>query len=340
MHITRRNQRIAQRCRTASDSGSGTFALGADNITVFRLMQPAVAADADAAHMKGAHCRRITGHRRTLAGHQRQAVLPEGNVGSSAAHIKRDAVNFGSTKRLYAQHRCRRTGKHSLHRLLQGCLKRQRTAVRFQNMYRSADAALCQSTFHAPAEAGEKLINLRGKIGRIAAAHKVQLTAQLAAQKHLAVAAFFQLMLRLIFQLRVTHGKLAAHSAHTAALAPQQLLMPAPIDISRNLATMVHITRQIVRCYRQMSLDVHARSGDNCQKRRRQAALGQSVGHDSAGYYHTLQLLRHSRLQHRIQRRQHTLQHIIMRRRALGLRHYLALPQHHSIRKGSAYINT
>ena len=207
-------------------------------------------------------------------------------------------------------------------------------------MHRSAHAALCQGTFDASAEAGEKLIHLRRKIGRIAAAHKVQLTAQLAAQEHLAVAAFFQLMLRLIFQLRVTHGKLAAHSAHTAALAPQQLLMSAPFDISRNLATMVHITRQIIRCYRQMSLDVHARSGDNCQKRRRQATLGQSVGHDSAGYYHTLQLLRHSRLQHRIQRRQHTLQHIIMRRRTLGLRHYLALPQHHGIRKGSAHINT
>ena len=207
-------------------------------------------------------------------------------------------------------------------------------------MHRSADTALCQSTFHAPAEAGEKLINLCGKIGRIAAAHKVQLTAQLAAQEHLAVAAFFQLMLRLIFQLRVTHGKLAAHSAHTAALAPQQLLMSAPFDISCNLATMVHITRQIIRCYRQMSLDVHARSGDNCQKRRRQAALGQSVGHNRAGYYHTLQLLRHPRLQHRIQRCQHALQHIVMRRRAFGLCHHLALPQHHGIRKGSAYINT
>ena len=207
-------------------------------------------------------------------------------------------------------------------------------------MHRSADAALCQSTFHALAEAGEKLINLRGKIRRIAAAHKIQLTAQLAAQKHLAVAAFFQLMLRLIFQLWIAHGKLAAHRAHAAALAPQQLLMPAPFDISRNLATMVHITRQIIRRYRQMSFDDHARSGDNCQKRRRQAALGQSVGHDSAGYYHTLQLLRHSRLQHRIQRCQHALQHIVMRRRALGLRHYLALPQHHGIRKGSAYINT
>ena len=147
-------------------------------------------------------------------------------------------------------------------------------------------------------------------------------------------------MLRLIFQLRVTHGKLAAHRTHTAALAPQQLLMPAPIDISRNLAAMVHITRQIVRRHRQMSLDVHARSGDNYQKRRRQAALGQSVGHNSAGYYHTLQLLRHSRLQHRIQRRQHALQHIVMRCRTLGLRHHLALPQHHGIRKGSAYINT
>ena len=207
-------------------------------------------------------------------------------------------------------------------------------------MHRSADTALCQSTFHASAEAGEKLIHLRGKIGRIAASHKVQLTAKLAAQKHLAVAAFFQLMLRLIFQLRIAHGKLAAHSAHTAALAPQQLLMSAPIDISRNLTAMVHITRQIIRCYRQMSLDVHARSGDNCQKHRWQAALGQCVGHDSAGYYHTLQLLRHSRLQHRIQRRQHALQHIVMRRRAFGLRHYLALPQHYGIRKGSAHINT
>ena len=147
-------------------------------------------------------------------------------------------------------------------------------------------------------------------------------------------------MLRLIFQLRVTHGKLAAHRAHAAALAPQQLLMSAPIDISRNLAAMVHITRQIVRRHRQMSLDVHARSGDNRQKCRRQTTLGQCVGHNSAGYYHTLQLLRHPRLQHRIQRRQHTLQHIIMRRRALGLRHHLALPQHHGIRKGSAHINT
>ena len=340
MHITRRNQRIAQCHYAAADSGSRSFALGADNITVFRLMQPAVAADADAAHMKGAHCRRITGNCRTLARHQRQAVLPEGNVGSSAANIKRDAVHLGSSQCLYAQYGSSRTCKHSLHRLLQSCLQRQRTAVRLQNMHRSADTALCQSTLDASAEARKKLIHLRGKIGRIAAPHKVQLTAQLAAQKHLAVAAFFQLMLRLIFQLRIAHGKLSAHSAHTAALAPQQLLMPAPIDISRNLATMVHITRQIIRCYRQMSLDVHARSGDNCQKRRRQAALGQCVGHDSAGYYHTLQLLRHSRLQHRIQRRQHTLQHIIMRRRALGLRHYLALPQHHGIRKGTAYINT
>ena len=65
-------------------------------------MQPAVAADADAAHMKGAHCRRITGNRRTLAGLQRQAVLPEGNVGSSAAHIQRDAVHCGGSQRLYA----------------------------------------------------------------------------------------------------------------------------------------------------------------------------------------------------------------------------------------------
>ena len=340
MHITRRNQCIAQRRYAAADSGSGTFALGADNITVFRLMQPAVTADTDAAHMKGTYCRRITGNNSSLARHQRQAVLPEGNVGSSAANIKRDAVNLGSTKRLYAQYGSSRTGKHSLHRLLQSCRQRQRTAVRLQNMNWSADAALCQGTFHAPAEAGEKLINLRGKIGRIAAAHKVQLTAQLAAQKHLAVAAFFQLMLRLIFQLRITHGKLAAHSTHAAALAPQQLLMPAPIDISRNLAAMVHITRQIIRRYRQMSLDVHARSGDNCQKCRRQAALGQCVGHDSAGYYHTLQILRHSRLQHCIQRCQHTLQHIIMRCRALGLCHHLALPQHHGIRKGSAYINT
>ena len=147
-------------------------------------------------------------------------------------------------------------------------------------------------------------------------------------------------MLRLIFQLRVTHRKLAAHRTHTAALAPQQLLMSAPIDISRNLAAMINIPRQIVRRHRQMSLDVHARSGNNCQKRRRQAAFVQSVSHDSAGYYHTLQLLRHSRLQHRIQRCQHALQHIVMRRRALGLRHHLALPQHHGIRKGSAYINT
>ena len=85
-------------------------------------MQPAVAADADAAHMKGTHRRRITGNRRSLAGHQRQAVLPEGNVGSSAAHIQRDAVHFGSTQRLYAQYGSSRTGKHSLHRLLQGCL--------------------------------------------------------------------------------------------------------------------------------------------------------------------------------------------------------------------------
>ena len=303
-------------------------------------MQPAVAADADAAHMKGTHRRRITGNRRTLARHQRQTVLPEGNVGSSASHIQRDAVHLGSTQRLYAQYGSSGTGKHSLHRLLQGCLQRQCTAVRLQNMHRSADVALCQGTLDAPAEAGEKLIHLRGKIRRIAAAHKVQLTAQLAAQKHLAVAAFFQLMLRLIFQLRVTHGKLAAHRTHAAALAPQQLLMSAPFDISRNLAAVVHIARQIVRRHRQMSLDVHARSGDNCQKCRRQAALGQSVGHNSAGYYHTLQLLRHPRLQHRIQRRQHALQHIVMRRRTLGLRHHLALPQHHGIRKGSAYINT
>ena len=340
MHITRRNQRIAQCRYTAADCGSGTFALRTDNITVFRLMQPAVTADADAAHMKGAYCRRISGNRRTLARHQRQAVLPEGNVGSSASHIQRDAVNLWSTQRLYAQYGSSRTGKHSLHRLLQGCRQRQRTAVRLQDMHRSADTALCQCTLDTFAEAGEKLIHLRGKIRRIAAAHKIQLTAQLAAQKHLAVTAFFQLMLRLIFQLRIAHRKLAAHRAHAAALAPKQLLMSAPIDISRNLTAMVHITRQIIRRHRQMSLDVHARSGDNCQKRRRQAALGQSVGHNSAGYYHTLQLLRHPQLQHCIQRRQHALQHIVMRRCTLGLRHHLALPQHHGIRKGSAYINT
>ena len=85
-------------------------------------MQSAVAADADAAHMKGAHRCRITGNRRTLARHQRQAVLPEGNVGSSTAHIQRDAVNVGSAKRLYAKYGSSGTGKHSLHRLLQGCL--------------------------------------------------------------------------------------------------------------------------------------------------------------------------------------------------------------------------
>ena len=79
------------------------------------------------------------------------------------------------------------------------------------------DAALHQGLTNALTEMREQLINLRRKIRRVRAPHKVQLTAQAAAEKNLFIAALFQLVLRLILQLRIAHGELAAHRRHALA---------------------------------------------------------------------------------------------------------------------------
>ena len=79
------------------------------------------------------------------------------------------------------------------------------------------DATLRQGLTDTLAEMCKQLINLRRKIRRIRASHKVQLTAQPAAEKNLFIAALFQLVLRLILQLGIAHRELAAHRRHALA---------------------------------------------------------------------------------------------------------------------------
>ena len=79
------------------------------------------------------------------------------------------------------------------------------------------DAALRQCLTNTLTEMREQLIDLRRKIRRVRAPYKVQLTAQAAAEKNLFIAALFQLVLRLILQLRIAHGELAAHRRHALA---------------------------------------------------------------------------------------------------------------------------
>ena len=79
------------------------------------------------------------------------------------------------------------------------------------------NATLGQSLTDALAKMREQLINLRRKICRIRAPHKVQLTAQAAAEKNLFIAALFQLVLCLILQLGIAHRELAAHRRHALA---------------------------------------------------------------------------------------------------------------------------
>ena len=144
-------------------------------------------------------------------------------------------------------------------------------------------------------------------------------------------------MLRLILQLGIAHGELAAHRRHALATLLHKLQQ---IQLRRNLAAMVHIALQITGSDRQMPGDIHARSGDNSQKDIVQPALCQRIRHNRARNNHALQLRRQLRLQHSVQRRQHAAQNIIMRRRPLRLRSNLALLQNNRIGKRTAYIYT
>ena len=122
-YVARNNERVAQRGYAAAHGGSRALALRPHLVAAVRqLVDAAVAANANAAHMEGAHGGGIAVNNRAALSHQWQTLLPKGDIRGRAAHVQRNAVHSGRGQGFNAEHRCRRPGKHCLHRLLDSSL--------------------------------------------------------------------------------------------------------------------------------------------------------------------------------------------------------------------------